>query len=172
MQRLAVTLVVTPLLLLAAASAADAQLLLGAEGQVGVASEGWAQESQLGQGVQLRLGYALPAPGLHLVGEATGGHLAFDPTSAQNSLEINNLGAGLRVGIDAPLRPSVFGHLGYAWVTAPGLPDVEDGQTWDVGAALDLTLLPVVNIGVSTAWHNMPGQGQWVTAGAHLEVAF
>lgn len=164
---------------------ADAQVVIGAEGNVGTPVGAWSVEPGAGQGVQLRLGYALPAPGLFVVPELTGGHLALDPADAGGAaFQINNLSAGLRLGVDAPLRPSVFGHVGYGWLQQASTQGTleQSGRTWDAGVALDFTLIPLVNLGVSAAWNRLDTpdplnpardeQRAWLTAGAHLEITF
>jgi hypothetical protein len=85
--------------------------------------------------------------------------------------------AGLRLGVGEVIRPGIFGHLGIGRMTvdSPG-PDLSHTAfTWDAGVFLDLTVLPLLNIGVHGAFNHLNGDVssfEWVTVGAHAALVF
>jgi hypothetical protein len=90
--------------------------------------------------------------------------------------------AGGRLTLGAVIRPSVFAHIGVGhlrWNDVPGS-DVRDSRTnfaTDLGAALDFTILPLVDLGVQLSY-NVVAAGSsepafnWMQAGAHVIFVF
>jgi hypothetical protein len=87
--------------------------------------------------------------------------------------------AGGRLGLGFILEPSVFahaglGHFGYEYLGA----DVsQTSLAYDVGAALDLTALPVLDIGAHATVAGIAGDDStealsWVAIGAHVGFNF
>ena len=85
---------------------------------------------------------------------------------------------GLRLGIGEVIRPGVFGHVGYGArkIDLAGGSDTAWSFTYDFGAFLDFTALPVLNIGVHAAYNQWTGAGQpsfqFGTLGAHAALIF
>jgi hypothetical protein len=91
--------------------------------------------------------------------------------------------AGGRLAIGAIIRPSVFAHIGVGhlrWNELPGISDVRDSRTnlaTNVGAALDFTLLPLVDLGLQLSYNSIKGGADtpafdWAEAGAHVIFVF
>jgi hypothetical protein len=90
--------------------------------------------------------------------------------------------AGGRLSLGAVIRPSVFAHIGVGhlrWNDFPGT-DERDSRTGlgtDLGAALDFTILPLVDLGVQLSYNAIAaGSGapafDWMQAGAHVIFVF
>ena len=90
--------------------------------------------------------------------------------------------AGGRLALGAVIRPSVFAHIGVGhlrWNDFPGS-DARDSRTslaTDLGAALDFTVLPLVDLGVQLSYNAVTaGSGrpafEWMQAGAHVIFVF
>jgi hypothetical protein len=87
---------------------------------------------------------------------------------------IRVLGGG-RVGVDFGLEPSAFAHAGVGHYSARSSSQTSLG--YDVGLALDLTILPVVSFGphvmVAGVVGNEPTpQLSWVEVGGHVSFSF
>jgi hypothetical protein len=91
--------------------------------------------------------------------------------------------AGGRLAIGAVIRPSVFAHIGVGnlrWNVLPGLSDERDSRTnlaTDLGAALDFTLLPLVDLGLQLSYNSIRGGADtpafdWAQVGAHVIFVF
>ncbi|HEU4579883.1 MAG TPA: hypothetical protein VFS67_16600 [Polyangiaceae bacterium] len=91
--------------------------------------------------------------------------------------------AGGRLAIGAIIRPSVFAHIGVGhlrWNALPGISDVRDSRTnlaTNLGAALDFTLLPLVDLGLQLSYNSIKGGADtpafdWAEAGAHVIFVF
>ena len=90
--------------------------------------------------------------------------------------------AGGRLALGAIIRPSVFAHIGVGhlrWNDFPGS-DVRDSRTalaTDLGAALDFTVLPLVDLGVQLSYNAVTASSnepafEWMQAGAHVIFVF
>jgi len=170
---------------LGAPSVARADITLAAEARYGTPVGAWTAEPGGGTGTELRLGASLGVPGLLVMPELVAFQHTFDATGGhETQYDAYRLGAGLRVGMGAVVRPSVFAHLGYGWLEGTGSDYVihEDGMTMDLGCALDLTVLPLVDFGISASYvvlshrdspnPSLPADNAWVTAGAHVSITF
>ncbi len=123
-----------------------------------------------------RLGYAIDLPLIDLVPEITVSYLRFpgdDVGNAPQALSSTRFGARLELGIPV-LSPAVYGHIGYASLSGEGGDYVLDRSGWsyDVGAALDFTLIPATRIGVHATYNVLqPDQRDeltWTEVGAHI----
>ena len=90
--------------------------------------------------------------------------------------------AGGRLAIPFVIRPSVFAHLGVGHLrfNDPLGGDERDGRTnlaADLGAALDLSVTPAVDLGVQVSYNVVAGDDNynafdWMLAGAHVVFVF
>ena len=133
-----------------------------------------------GAGVDIFFGPRMDLGLVALTTELDGGFHSFggpaDPTVYRGMV-------GGRLAIGAVIRPSVFAHIGVGhlrWNELPGLTDDRDGRTnlaTNLGAALDFTLLPLVDLGVQLSYNSVAGGSaspafDWVEAGAHVIFVF
>lgn len=131
-------------------------------------------DASSGAGVDLYFGPRLDLTILTLTTELSGGFHdfggPFDPTVYRGM-------AGGRLGIGVVVRPSIFAHIGVGHLRYDDLDDGgRDGRTnlaGDLGAALDFTLLPLVDIGVQGSYNRVAGDDaedafEWLQAGAHI----
>ena len=89
--------------------------------------------------------------------------------------------AGVRLSLGKVIEPGIYGHVGYGHVSfdaVPGAFDQSHGAfSYDVGATLDFTLLPVLGVGVHGAYNGLTGDSEfkqinWVNLGGHVSVQF
>lgn len=131
-------------------------------------------------GGALRLGVEFDAKLVSLTPEVGASYHGFSGDLAPGALR--GFG-GARLAVGAVVRPGIYFHGGYAQVTydraTPGAPPSRSGPTWDGGLSLDLTVLPVIDLGlhvgytVVTASRDDAGDAlRWLAAGAHLAVVF
>ena len=89
--------------------------------------------------------------------------------------------AGVRLSLGKVIEPGIFGHVGYGHIgfdDVAGAFDRSHGAfSYDVGATLDFTLLPVLDVGIHGAYNGLAGDSQfkrveWVNAGGHVSVQF
>lgn len=132
------------------------------------------EDADSGAGVDIYFGPRLDLAILTLTTELSGGYHdfggRFDPTVYRGLV-------GGRLGIGLILRPSVFAHLGVGHLRFDDVfGDGRDGRTnlaGDVGAALDFTLLPLVDLGVQGSYNILAGGDddepfEWLQAGIHV----
>ena len=151
---------------------ASAQHKLSLDGEVAFPTSG---ASDTGWGAGARLGHAWNLLIFALTPEIGGSYHAFGGSPDASSYDGV---AGLRFGINFIVEPSVFAHLGvghFGYTTGAG--DVSHtGLMYDVGAALDFTLVPVVDLGLHLAYSQIAGDSlgdfAWVDLGAHLTFTF
>lgn len=90
--------------------------------------------------------------------------------------------AGGRLGVGAVIRPSVFAHIGVGHLRYDD-PFADDGRSGrtnvgaDLGAALDFTVIPAVDLGLQLSYNVVAGNNDdpafdWMQAGAHLVFVF
>jgi hypothetical protein len=84
------------------------------------------------------------------------------------------LGGG-RIGVDFGLEPSAFAHAGIGHYSAR--PGSQTSLGYDVGLALDLTILPVVSFGPHVMMAGVVGNEPtdpltWVEVGGHVSFSF
>lgn len=86
--------------------------------------------------------------------------------------------AGLRLGFGEIIRPGVFAHVGLGHLDVGGVPDrSHTAFTYDAGAFIDFTALPLLDIGVHAAYNRLTADDsgptfQFWTAGAHVALVF
>lgn len=149
------------------ARSAHADLELGAD--LGGAYSLDGNSSAGGGSFGLRVGNRLPLPMLILAAELRGG---LDTYGGDRSTDVYTGMGGLRLGVGEVLRPSVFVHAGVGHVVREStllLPVAKQtGFALDAGAALDLTLLPFIDLGVHAAYGVIDAAGfDWIRAGVH-----
>jgi hypothetical protein len=131
-------------------------------------------DASSGAGVDLFFGPRLDLTILTLTTELSGGFHDFGGPFDPN---VYRLMAGGRLGIGVIVRPSVFAHLGVGHLRFDDPFDGgRDGRTnvaGDLGAALDFTLLPLVDLGIQASYNRIAGGDsneafEWLQAGAHI----
>lgn len=129
-------------------------------------------EATAGAGVDVYFGPRLDLAILTLTTELSGG---FHDFGGELDPAVYRLMAGGRLGIGAIIRPSIFAHLGAGHLRFDEpLGDGRDGRTnvaADVGAALDFTILPLVDLGIQGSYNVVAGGEdpfEWLQAGAHV----
>jgi len=89
--------------------------------------------------------------------------------------------AGVRLSLGKVIEPGIYAHVGYGHVSfdeVAGAFDESHGAfSYDVGATLDFTLLPVLDVGAHGAYNGLAGDAEsrqinWVNAGGHVSVQF
>lgn len=131
-------------------------------------------DAESGAGVDLFFGPRLDLTILTLTTELSAGFHEFggdfDPTVYRGM-------AGGRLGIGVIIRPSVFAHVGVGHLRFDDVFDGgRDGRTHfagDLGAALDFTILPLIDLGVQGSYNFIAGDGdydafEWLQAGVHV----
>ena len=126
--------------------------------------------SNVGGGFDARIGNKISLTALTLTPEVKGGFFSF--SGFGGSLDAIRIQGGGRLGINAGiLEPGVFVHLGYGHVTS-----ADTGAfAYDAGGYLDLTLLPLVSLGVHAAYNEItlsPVSVKTVDAGLHAALTF
>ena len=145
-------------------------------------------DEKTGFGVSGRLGYRLPARRCSmLVPELQLGYVNFAEPSGADAINLSlmRVVGGLRAGVGTVLRPSAFAHIGYGRtaLSEEDDPDFfgsrggigeENAFTWDVGLALDLTILPLLDVGVHGAYSSLDLDESlnWWSAGVHAALIF
>jgi hypothetical protein len=124
-----------------------------------------------GAGFGIRLGKQLHAPLAVLTPELGFTYHGFSGLTAYRGV------AGLRLGVGEIIRPGVFAHLGVGHLTAPSPAPSSTAFTYDAGAFLDFTLLPLLDIGAHAAYNHVNakdpvGAFQWATVGVHAALIF
>lgn len=84
---------------------------------------------------------------------------------------ISSAKVGGRIRFFKIIEPGVFAHAGLGHIGGDRVYE-HTGIAFDAGFTLDLTILPLVDIGLHTAWNRIFGDDEdgvsYVTAGAHL----
>jgi hypothetical protein len=134
------------------------------------------EDADSGAGVDVYFGPRLDLTILTLTTELTGG---FHDFGGDYDPAVYRLMGGGRIGIGAIIRPSIFAHVGVGHLRFDEpFGDGRDGRTnvaGDLGAALDFTILPLVDLGVQGSY-NVVGGGdepfEWLQAGVHVTFVF
>jgi hypothetical protein len=129
-----------------------------------------------GAGFGLRAGYHAHLPFIILTPELGFTYHGFGgdyPASVYRGV------AGVRLAVGEVFRPGVFAHVGIGSLRADGPPPdpSHSALTYDAGAFIDFTLLPLLNLGAHAAYNRLNASTDgyaldWVTLGAHAEVVF
>lgn len=142
-------------------------------------------DDKVGFGIDGRLGYQFPIPGIALTPELLVGYVNFaEPDRSRlPDASVFRLMGGARLGIGTILRPSVFGHVGYGHLSVTGGESILENPSglddnsafqWDAGVALDLTILPILDVGVHGAYNRLEFDNavEWWSLGAHVAFLF
>ena len=128
-----------------------------------------------GWGFGFRLGSQMRAPLVSVTPELG---FTYHTFGGDASTKVYRGIGGLRLGVGEVIRPGVFAHAGYGWrkVDFAAQSDTASSFTYDLGAFLDFTLLPLLNIGVHAAYNQWTGGSQpsfqFATAGVHGALIF
>lgn len=130
------------------------------------------EDATHGYGGQLRFGPRLDLKILTLDSEIVAGGVAFYDERGDPAAQSFHGLLGPRLGILWGIRPSVFSHLGIGHTNFVAASS-QTSLAGDVGLALDITFLPVIDIGAQAAWNFVAGdqlspQTQYLTAGLHI----
>jgi hypothetical protein len=124
-----------------------------------------------GIGGALRYGREFELAFLSLRSEAGGSYRSFsDATDASDeTLRIYSGFFGGRLAVGKIVEPSIFSHVGVAWLR--GI-ERRTAPVFDAGAALDFTLIPLVEVGVHGTYNMIPAINDdsaksWLLLGAH-----
>jgi hypothetical protein len=130
-------------------------------------------DDDTGVEVDAEIGRRWEIPLLALAGELGGSYAGF------SGLDVYRGVVGARLSVGAIFQPSVFGHVGIGRaVFEDGVVferDDHTGFTYDVGAGLDFTLLPLLDIGVQGAYVSLPSPNptvDWIRLGGHVRLVF
>jgi len=129
-----------------------------------------------GPGFGIRLGAQIHLPLITLTPE-----IGFTWASFGDGPEIYRGILGARVGLGEVLRFGVFAHLGFghqSWELATV--DVSHtGVTMDAGLFLDLTIIPLIDVGVHMGYGRLSANedenidpNQWLAFGLHAAIVF
>jgi hypothetical protein len=111
-----------------------------------------------GTGFNVRLGYKLDLLVLQLTPEVGGAYHTFSGNSDGNANAKFSQGiVGGRLAFGKILEPGVYAHLGYGHVSADG--GGVSGATIDGGLTLDLTILPLIDLGIHGGYNGMLASG-------------
>jgi len=108
-----------------------------------------------GTGFNGRLGYKLDLAVLQLTPEIGGGYHTF---AGDAGAKLSQGFVGGRLQFLKVLEPGIYAHLGYGHLAASGM-DGYSGATADAGVTLDLTLLPLVDIGAHVGYNGLLKSG-------------
>ena len=108
-----------------------------------------------GTGFNARLGYKLDLKLLQLTPELGGGYHTF---AGDAGPKFSQFIVGGRVSFLKVLEPGVYAHLGYGHLS-PRVGDGRSAATVDAGVTLDLTILPLVDIGVHSGYNGLLKSG-------------
>ncbi len=151
-----------------APGSASAQVVLGADANVAVTAT--PKVVSTGYGGAARLGYRFRIPLVALTPEVGAAYHHFGSSPAGSGIFRGFSGA--RVALGEVVKPSVYGHAGYASTLGTGS---TAAFTYDLGAALDFTALPVLDFGIHAAYASMATAGSsldWIDLGAQIAIVF
>jgi len=125
-----------------------------------------------GTGFNVRLGYKLDLLVLQLTPEIGGGYHTF---SGDAKVRLSQGIVGGRLQFGKILEPGLYAHLGYGHLSAVG--GSHSGATADGGVTLDLTLLPLIDVGVHAGYNGLLKSGDFqafdsYVVGAHGSIIF
>lgn len=108
-----------------------------------------------GTGFNVRLGYKVDLLLVKLTPEIGGGYHTF---SGDDSPKFSQGIVGGRLQFGKILEPGLYAHLGYGHLSSDRF-DGYSGATADAGVTLDLTLLPLLDLGVHAGYNGMLKSG-------------
>jgi hypothetical protein len=107
-----------------------------------------------GTGFGVRLGYKLDLLLAQITPEVGGGYHTF---AGDADAKFSQGFVGGRLAFGKILEPGLYAHLGYGHVVEGGLG--RSGATGDAGITLDLTLLPLIDLGVHAGYDGLLKSG-------------
>jgi hypothetical protein len=136
-----------------------------------VASLG-APGADIGGGGALRLGRKMDLILVSLTPEIGG---SYDRFNGFNNDRIYRGFIGGRLGFGKIIEPSVFAHIGVGRFDANVASHT--APVFDAGIALDLTFLPLINLGAHASYNTLFSQGDhssfnWLALGLHVALVF
>jgi hypothetical protein len=99
----------------------------------------------------------------------------FDSFGSSGDLRVYRGVGGLRLGVGEIIRPGAFAHIGVGNVAFRNIEGSHTDLTYDAGAFLDITLLPLLDIGGHAAYNHVVTDGSdlsYMTVGAHVALIF
>lgn len=155
--RLVPTLVASALALFALGTARTAHASSGTAIGVDLDYTNGINEPHVGSGTgfNVRLGYKLDLLVLQLTPEIGGAYHTF---SGDLSPKFSQGIVGGRLQFGKILEPGLYAHLGYGHLSGDHV-DSYSGATADAGVTLDLTLLPLLDLGVHAGYNGMLKSG-------------
>jgi hypothetical protein len=135
-------------------------------GDLDYAGELSGREAGIGGGGALRAGAQLDLVVATLIIEAGGSYHDF---GGDDEVSVGRGLVGGEVRIGKILEPGLFAHVGVGHLSGVG---AFTAPAIDVGLALDLTLIPLIDIGAHVAYNALLGNEErdgfsWLTAGLH-----
>ena len=126
-----------------------------------------------GTGFNVRLGYKLDLLVLKVTPEAGAAYHSF---SGDRKPHFSQGIVGGRLAFGKILEPGLYAHLGYGHLSGSGF-DSYSGATADAGVTLDLTLLPLIDIGAHAGYNGLLKSGDRAAfdtyvLGLHAAVTF
>lgn len=128
--------------------------------------------SDIGGGGAVRLGRKMDFVLVSLTPEIGGG---YDHFNGDNNAAVYRGFIGGRLGFGKLIEPSVFAHIGVGKLDA----DVgsHTAAAFDAGVALDLTFLPLINLGAHASYNTLLAQANyssfdWLALGLHVALVF
>lgn len=129
-------------------------------------------EVNTGGGFGIRLGQELHLPLVSVNPEIGFNYVSF---SKEDSPKLYRVIAGARLGFGELMRFGVMAHVGFGHVSWEPAPDnySHSGLTYDAGMFIELTALPLLNVGLHGAYNRMAGEDDqpdtlhWLTFGLH-----
>lgn len=154
-------------LLVARPAAAD--VAIGAEAGMSIVTRDLGRDSKIGFGFAGRLGYDIDLSVLHLIPEIK---VAFDRSPLVEDVNTLRPMVGVRASIGIMAIAIVgFAHVGYGFPLGASDQVEANGMVYEVGGGIDLTTLPLVDIGIWGAFNSIR-RGEptydWVSIGAQL----
>ena len=109
-----------------------------------------------GTGFNVRLGYKVDLLVIQITPEIGGAYHTFSGDAAP---KFSQGIVGGRVAFGKILEPGLYAHLGYGHLSSNGVG--HSGATADAGVTLDLTLLPIIDLGVHAGYNGMLKSGDY-----------
>jgi hypothetical protein len=125
-------------------------------------------EIDQGGGAGLRIGIERDFFLVTLIPELSFDAHHFNANSVDNAT-ISSAKLGGRIRFLKIVEPGIFAHAGLGHIGGDRTYE-HTGIAFDAGFTLDLTILPLIDIGLHTAWNHIFGSDDisYATAGAHL----
>jgi hypothetical protein len=128
--------------------------------------------ADIGAGGAVRLGRKIDLVLVSLTPEIGGG---YDRFNGDNDARIYRGFIGARLGFGKVIEPSVFAHIGVGKLDANF--GGHTAATVDAGIALDLTFLPLINLGAHASYNSLLSQNNyssfdWLALGLHIALVF